>query len=288
MSGSDTATPAGLPQVSRGIGIALGSTTALSAILFYFGWSRAYYFYDYFGVDSSLLGLTTRDYLQLSVDGLFVPLTVAAAIALAALWAWPVLRRAASARWSRLAGAVAGVLLLLNGLSAIVVRTPANRLLVAAPICLAAGAGLLVSALRAARRPAVVGRAVTEWSVLLVLVGVSLFWAANDYSAAVGRSRAREMAAQLPAFPDATLFSEKSLSLRNPGVREVRCADEEAAFAFRYDGLKLILQSGDVYLLLPGAWTATTGTAVVLPRTDTTRLEFRPSGAAPVPPAATC
>ena len=52
-----------MPPSVRRLATFAGSTTVLTAILFYFGWSRAYYFYDYLGVDSSLLNLTTRDYL---------------------------------------------------------------------------------------------------------------------------------------------------------------------------------------------------------------------------------
>jgi hypothetical protein len=275
----------GLPQVTKAVGIALGSTTVLSGILFYFGWSRAYYFYDYFGVDSSLLDLSTRDYLQLSVDGLFVPLTIVAAVTLAGLWAWPLLgrlvRRPRHDAVVRVAVPATGLLLLLNGLSAILVRTPLNRSLAVAPLCLAAGTVLVVLSIRGVRGTAAVGVAVTEWAVIITLVSLSLFWAANDYSAAVGRSRAREMAADLPTFPDATLYSEKSLGLRHPGVRESRCAGEEAGYGFRYDGLKLVLQSGDQYFFLPTNWSPRDGIAVVIPRTDAIRLEFtRPTTAA--------
>jgi len=277
----------GLPQVTRAAGIILGSTTVLSGFLFYFGWARAYYFYDYFGVDSSLLGLSTRDYLQLSVDGLFVPLTVVAAVALAVLWAWPLLRRVVQNRrraaFVRVAGPVVGALLLLNGMSAILVQTRLNRPLAVAPLCLASGTVLLVLSFRHARGGASVAVAVTQWSVIVVLGGLSLFWVANDYSAAVGRSRAREMTAELPAFPDATLYSEKGLSLRHPGLRETRCADEDAGYAFRYDGLKLILQSGDQYLFLPATWSREEGVTLVMPRAGT-RLEFRQASAAAAAP----
>ena len=85
--------------------------------------------------------------------------------------------------------------------------------------------------------------AVVEWAGVFVLVGLSMFWAANDYSAAVGRSRARQFVAELPIYPRAVVYSERSLNLHAPGVREVRCQNQEAAYRFRYDGLKLVLQS---------------------------------------------
>jgi hypothetical protein len=43
--------------------------------------------FDYFGVNSTVLGLSTEDYLMRSIDGLFLPLTVVATTGLAVLWA---------------------------------------------------------------------------------------------------------------------------------------------------------------------------------------------------------
>ena len=123
---------------------------------------------------------------------------------------------------------------------------------------------------------------------VFVLVGLSLFWAANDYSAAVGRSRARQFVAELPIYPSAVVYSERSLNLHAPGVREVRCQDREAAYRFRYDGLKLVLQSGDQYLFLPEAWTPTHGVAILMPRNDAIRLEFIPASAPSTPQGAAC
>jgi hypothetical protein len=90
----------------------------------------------------------------------------------------------------------------------------------------------------------------------------------------VGTSRARWYAGRLHTLPDVVLYSERGLSLAGPGVREVRCAAKDAAYRFRYDGLKLMLRSGDQYLFIPGNWTPATGTAFVLPRTSSLRLEF--------------
>ncbi len=83
---------AGISQLARLVAAVVAPTTLLTSLLFYFGWSRAYWFYDYFGVHSTLLGLTTQDYVQQSLDGLFVPLTVVACAALLALWGHTLLR----------------------------------------------------------------------------------------------------------------------------------------------------------------------------------------------------
>ncbi len=288
---------AGLPQLTRILGTVVAPTTLLTSLLFYFGWSHAYYFFDYFGVNSTLLGLTTRDYVQRSLDGLFVPMTVVACAGLLALWGHALLRTrlATGSRPHVLrivvpAMAVVGLVLAAGGLWSVFTPTLLNQHLVAAPLSLGFGVLLLVYAvhlwrwLTAAKEQA--GRAigpqwvaVAEWAAVFVLVGLSLFWAANDYSAAVGRSRARQEVAELPTYPSAVVYSERSLSLHAPGVRETRCHDPNAAYRFRYDGLKLVLQSGDQYLFLPQGWSPSNGVAILMPRSDSLRLEFIPAGA---------
>jgi hypothetical protein len=84
------------------------------------------------------------------------------------------------------------------------------------------------------------------------------------------------------------VYSEHSLSLHAPGVREIRCDDPKAAYQFRYDGLKLIQQSGDQYVFLPQAWTPTNGVAIIMPRSNSLRLEFFSTFALSTAQSATC
>jgi hypothetical protein len=294
----------GISQLARLVGAIVAPTTLLTSLLFYFGWSRAYWFYDYFGVHSTLLGLTTQDYVQQSLDGLFVPLTVTACVALVALWAHTLVRARLAGGANRrllrilvptLAGG--GLVLAAGGLWSVVGTTILNQHLAAAPISLAVGVVVVYAAhlwrstivgRDGAARPQAGWLAIVEWAAVFVLVGLSLFWAANDYSAAVGRSRARQFVAELPVYPSTVIYSERSLNLHAPGVREVRCQDREAAYRFRYDGLKLVLQSGNQYLFLPEVWSPASGVAILLPRTDTLRLEFIPASAPRTGQAVAC
>jgi hypothetical protein len=123
---------------------------------------------------------------------------------------------------------------------------------------------------------------------VFVLVGLSLFWAANNYSVAVGRQRAYQMVLQLPREPSVVLFSERSLSLAAPGVRELRCKDPQASYRFRYDGLKLLPQSSDQYLLLPQKWSRNNGVAILIPKNDGLRLELVPASARGTARPSTC
>ncbi len=281
-----------VPPSVRRLATFAGSTTVLTSILFYFGWSRAYYFYDYLGVDSSLLSLTTRDYLQLSVDGLFVPVLVAGCATLLLVWtrSW-MMGRKVGARRRRTALLVmrgAGVLLLANGVSRVVVGTPLNRPLLVAPLSLATGAVLLFAEMRMQRPAKVSGTpsaraSAGEWLGVVTLTGVALFWMANDYSAEVGTSRAQQFVADLPSLPNAQLYSAQRLGLTGPGVQETRCQADDTAYHYRYDGLKLVLQSGDVYLLLPTQWSRVDGVAFLMPRDEHVRLQFSPAGVLPDP-----
>jgi hypothetical protein len=128
-------------------------TTLLTSLLFYFGWSRAYWFYIYFGVNSTLLDLTTRDYVQVSLDALFVPMTVVALAGLLALWGHAMLRvrltTGAEPRLLRVAipaMAAAGAVLATAGLWSVVTPTRLDRYLAVPPLSLVLGVVLLVYA----------------------------------------------------------------------------------------------------------------------------------------------
>jgi hypothetical protein len=277
----------------------IAPTGFVTALLYFFGWSHAYWFFDYFGVSSTLLGFTTSDYLMRSLDGVFVPLVVVAGAALVAMWAhvWfgPLVGR--PGRWRLVLPAVGAVggLLTAAGLAAVfTIPTPLTAWVAAPPVCLGAGVLLIAYAVHIGRtvrsssraRLGPPWRAVCEWLVVGGLVGLSAFWATSDYAAAVGSSRARQFVAELPTAPSVLVYSSQSLSLEVPGVRESRCKDSDAAYRFRYDGLALVLQSGDQYVLLPRTWSTVNGVAVLLPRTDSIRLEFVRPGV--TIPATTC
>lgn len=304
----------GLPQVVKLFGTVIAPTTLLTALLFWFGWQRGFWFYDYFGVDTSLLGLTTADYLVLSVDGLFVPLVVLACLVLLAIWGRPLVRRQSAIGPSVLL--ICGSILALLGLIAMFVEAVRDVIELAAPLSLAAGVLLLSYANHLRRTPSEtdtkadtkadakplsppvatsgrqadakpvrmagskVGaeelspRRMAEWAAVFSLVGICLFWATNDYSSAVGRTRAEQFVGELPTVPNAVVYSTGELNVGGRGVTETACTGSKALYAFRYDGLKLVLQSNDQYLLLPAAWTPADGIAVLLPRNDNVRLEL--------------
>lgn len=280
---------ADISRLGRIFGKVVAPTTLVTGLLFYFGWSFTYWYFHYLGVNSTLLGSSSQDYLMRSVDALFVPVTVAAVVGLVVLWTRAVVpQKLSSDAWARVerqrVSVSTGLGLLLVGVagSAVVSGVARDNLFLIAPLSLVLGVLLLsyaVHSIRVARGPqrrteGVDVQALAEWAAVFALVGVGLFWAVSDYAAAVGTLRARQTVALLPEEPHATLYSERSLDLTGPGVSEVRCTGAEAAYEFRYDGLVLVLQSGGQYLLLPRHWTRGTAPAAVVPEGGSTRLEF--------------
>ncbi|MET9213052.1 MULTISPECIES: hypothetical protein [unclassified Nocardia] len=274
-------------------------TTLVTALLFFFGWSHAYWFFDYFGVNSTTIGLTTQDYLMRSQDSLFIPLAAGACLFLVYLLGRRVFQEfvvprmsAAQRRLLVLATLVVGSVLVVAGLVSIVVSSPLRSIVGAPGLCLVGGVVLVVAAVRVRRNdqgggePAADVLTAGEWGAVFVLVGVGLFWAVADYSAAVGTGRAIEQVEQFAHQPSVSVYADKRLGLAAPGVTELTCPASDAAYPFRYDGLKLVLQSGNQYLLLPESWNRDGGVAFLLPRSDANRIDFFPPGA--VPPAHDC
>ncbi|MEU6700274.1 hypothetical protein [Pseudonocardia sp. NPDC046786] len=270
----------GLPRSLQVLASIVAPATLLTGLLLYFGRRHAFGFFDHFGVSYTIMDLTPADYLVRSADGMIPPLAVAGAAVLLGLWARQLapalLSPAARTRLRRVT--VPGLVLLGGAAAALtVVDTVRGTLLPGVPelrglgLCTAALA--LLAATRLARGTAGPA-AVTEWGVTFVLVGVGLFWTVGAYAAGVGAGRGAEFERSLPALPDAVLFSETELGLTGPGVTGTACGPDR----FRYDGLKLVIQSGGQYLLLPSGWTVADGAAVLLPRTGGHRWEFAAAG----------
>lgn len=288
---------AGLTQLGKALGSVVAPTTLLAAVLYYFGLVHAHYFFDYFGVDPTVLGLTPVDYISRSVGALVVPVIIAAILALVALWADGALRaHLATGSGRRLLRilwpvmAVGGLVLAAGGLLGAFATTLLTQVIAGAPLGLAVGVLLVAYAVRMRRYLVATEQgtdrggsrawaAAREWALVFVLVAISLFAAANDYGAASGTAYARQFVADLQSYPNVAVYSERSLSLHAPGVQEVRCPDPQAAYRFRYDGLRLILESGGQYLFVPKMWTRAQGVAFLIPQSSSLRLEFYPPSA---------
>lgn len=283
---------AAIPQALRIAGTVVAPTTLLTVLMLYFGRLHATGLFDYVGVQQSVLDLTAQDYLVRSADGLVIPLVVVALVAIVALWLHQVLTRVLGAEVRRVVlrvlipvAAAGGAGLVGVALADALGAGLFGSVGEARGLGLAVGAVLLAYAARllrlfAAERPGrrtwrvPLGVLVAEWGATFVLVSVGLFWSVGTYAAGVGAGRGAQLAALLPDLPDVAVYSKESLRLVAPGVVERTCAGADGAYGFRYDGLRMVLQSGSQYLLLPAGWTREAGAAILLPRTDAIRLEF--------------
>ncbi|MGQ0715784.1 MAG: hypothetical protein ACT4NP_00480 [Pseudonocardiales bacterium] len=288
---------AALPQVLKIVGSIVAPTTLLTALMYYFGRLQFAGFLWYVGAHVTVLDFTVQDYLNNSVDGLIPPLIAVAGITLLALWGHQLLRRALAAGTRRIVlrvlmpvAVIAGLVLVglamvdfVFGGSVFTAFPEGRGLSLSIGILLLFYAARLLQLLAAQRRPEQVPRrapgvVVAEWGAVFILVSVGLFWAVGSYAINAGIDRAHQFEASLASRADVVAYSEKRLSLQAPGVQEVTCQYPDAAYRFRYDGLKFVLQAGNQYLLLPAGWTRAQGAAILIPRSEAVRLEFSPPG----------
>lgn len=292
-----------LSAALRFIATTVAPTTLVTALLIYFGRQYVKGFTGYFRVDPSVFDFSTQDYLVRSTDAVFIPLVILIAVVALVLVSRRLIRILPHTRRSQLAritapvaGAVGLALLALAAAPLLGSYRPVWVLEVGG-LCLSVGvlavAGC-IALFRAAREGPRRGpslASIGEWGAVFLLVSAGLFWFTNAYADQVGRSQAILTENGLHTAPDVVLYSTRDLGLQLPGVTSATCppargSDAASAYRYRYEGLKFVLQSGGYYLFLPASWARTNGTAVVLPRTDSLRLEFTLPHAVPRRPCA--
>jgi hypothetical protein len=278
-----------LTHAARVIGSIVAPASLITALMYYFGVQHASWFFQYFGVNYTMMDLTLQDYLIRSADGLFVPLVALAALSLLSLWVY----RFTAGRLSEAAvqtvqsvGIFASIVLGAATIGVALVGVllgplPFEKYYAVPGLCLAAGVVLLALASnlqrrRAGRPPLPVWVAACEWGALFIVVSVGLFWSVTQYSKAVGTTRGHNTEIKLAAAPNAILYSEKKLSLPS-SVEESTCQQEdgsEASYRYKYANLKLIFASSTQYFLLPSNWPSDGSVAMVIPRSESLRLDF--------------
>lgn len=248
--------------------------TVATALLLYFGWARTDQQARYMGLDVSLFGYSTQDYILRSVNTLYVPLLVGAAVTLAwlALHQWS--QRSVQRGRLRVAGRIALYAGLAVAIGTVVVAS-VNRTWapLAVPLALALGTAIAAYGHWLIRSDSAVRNPVWQSALRMLLVGgiiaLALFWELSNYAGVVGRGNALQIARSVPGLPRATAFSEAPLGIEAPGVRE-----ERLDAAYRTTGLRLLVRSGGRIFLLHDGWTPQRGTVIVLPDTDDVSWQF--------------
>src|SRR5688572_7645874 len=207
---SDEPGPRNLGALARILGTVAAPPALVVALAYYFAVKRQQTLAEHFGIDTSVLGYSTQDYLLRGGDTLYLVLLFAALTGLAAIAAHVFLTRHAQATWppSRLQATstalkVTGAALLVVGVVAVFEALPVHVLVRS----LSSGVGivLLVYGLyfagrlrghgffnRAGRRdfdPLLVA----SLALVGVVVFLSAFWATKDLAEGLGRGQARRL-----------------------------------------------------------------------------------------------
>jgi hypothetical protein len=271
----------------------LANVTVVTALLVYFGWRRAETQADRLGIDESILGMSTREYVLRSVGPV---LTLLVGIGVGGL-IWlsierrltPMLqtREPALPEVDRTRARVAGLVLRLLGLAWLILPSvvflmgyvwPAPAF-VLFPASIGAGVLLWLYATNL-RQPEGASRrrqaGQRPFAVVFagVLVLVCLFWTASNYAEVLGRRLADDFAADIAGLPGVAVYSRSRLHLDGPGVDETELSDE-GTVRYRYRGLRLLEHTGGKFFLVSDGWTTDYGVVFILRDNDrSVRLDF--------------
>ncbi|MBB1247201.1 hypothetical protein GL263_27175 [Streptomyces durbertensis] len=295
---------------AREIAAVVAPTTVVTALLFYFGYVALRARFRYYGVDLDLVDLTLQETLLYGVEVLYPPVLVVALIGLLVTglhagvrWLLAAPERDVVSGWLGVLLVLVGLLALARGLVGFLVAgVSAGEHFPVTPLALALGSvavayGGWVLHTVAARRHDWSGesdlRQAARRSVgWLALVGVaSAFWATNEFAAAHGRGKAEEFAEGLPARPHVLLHTREPLRGVPCGVEYQDGGDEAGAYRHRYQGLRLLVESGGRLFVVPAHWRdgrdgGTPSRTLVVPYGDEVRVELRPTPR--VPPRTDC
>ena len=281
-----------LQTTVRGLLSIVAPTTLVLGLLYYFGWARTSAEAHALGLDDSLFGYSSQDYVLRSISSMYWPLLVGTLAVLVGLvlhgllTAWlgddPDPGRVRWARRLTVAFAVLATVLVVLGLLGAHDRRPTRFVSIAAPAALTVsivvfayavhlfvryGPGMGSGGLARETKPF----APLAWSLVIVLLFLSIFWTISHYAGVRGVDLAIQVEEVVPRQPSVTIYSAQRLYLEPPVV-ETALGDDQAAYRYRYTGLKLLFRSGHNYFLRPSDPSDTRN--IVLAESPDLRFEF--------------
>ena len=280
----------------RGLLSIVAPTTLVVGLLYYFGWARTSAEAHALSLDDTLFGYSSQDYILRSISSMYWPLfvgTVALLIGLVAhgattSWLGDDTSDPRRVRWGRTLTAVlvtVGLALLVAGTVGAHVQRPSRFVSLAGPVAVTAsivvlayaahllaryGPGLDTGPLAREAKPL----APVAWSLVVVLLFLSLFWTVSHYAGIRGVDLAIQAEQRIPRQPSVTIYSARRLYLEPP-VTETELPDANAAYRYRYTGLKLLFRSEHNYFLRPSNPTDTRN--IIITESPELRFEFTPS-----------
>ena len=277
-------------------GSIVAPATAITALLFYFGYVSSRAQYDYFGVDVDLVGLTTRDYVMRSPQPLLVPLlviTLGCALLLG-VHTWVRRRVTEPDRLRRLVRRTVAV-----GLVVLVVAVALLFLYpwlgdfvlypLLTPLVLVAGGSLVGWGLLQLRRldaqPDAAGAVrAAGWTPATWL---RCWCGSRSPPRSSGRpprsptgrgvDSPRSRPASSAPCPASSSTPRSPCSCRRARAsRRSRCepVEEGQEFRYRYWHLRLLVEGKDVMFLVPNTWQAG-NTTLLVPLDDSVRVQFQ-------------
>ncbi|MDP9870027.1 MULTISPECIES: hypothetical protein [Streptosporangium] len=271
---------AGNSTLLQWVSAILANATVVTALLVYFGWERSDVMARRLGINESILGMSTSDYVLRSVRPVLVLLLIVGAAGFAWLYLDHWLTRVLRAP-NRLTTYVLRTLslawLVLPALVWLLGYVPAWRAFIYVAFPFSIGAGVLLAYYAAHVRASLPGGAPPARETALrafvaLSVGFSLFWGTSHYATVLGNTLADGV--RPGALTKVTVYSPQRLHLTAPGVVETPLQDDKSTYRYRYTGLRLLDHTGGRYFLISDAWTRTTGVVVVLADKDPVRMEF--------------
>lgn len=277
----------------------IAPTTAVTTLLFYFGYVSSRAQYDYFGVDVDTVGLTTQDYVMRSPQPLLVPMLVLTLVCAALVAMHTALRRRMSdsarfRQWFRRA-VVVGLVLVAVGVVLLFAYTLVSTWTyypLVTPLTFAAGGSLTGYGLTMLRRltaapPATDSRPIESSRAVIVLIWVAVvagvFWATATVAQWSGLGLGKEQARHLNELPSVILDTQERLFLPSGTAVEERVLDQasdQQTFRYRYWKLRLLIQGDDQMFLVPDTWSAG-NTTLLVPLDGSVRVQFQFRNLAP-------
>ena len=270
--------------------VALVSQVAvLAALLYYFGWSRTEALLNYYGLDSTVVDLSTKDYVLRGVRPI-TPIVVGAGFV--TLVAVSVHRNVvapsllARGRRQELVLLFCGPVRLLCWLglafvagSLLFVPDGSRVVGVIQPILLASASLTLLytdqvraqvdSGTHASRQPVPVD--LRRYS-LVGLSAVGLIWSLAVYAAISGQASAVATAAQ-GERPDVVVRSTEQLMIDQPGVSETPITVPGSKFRYTYHQIRVLLRAAGKYYLVPAEWRPGAGSVAIITDNDSVQID---------------
>lgn len=277
-SGATSATLRQLATLATNVAI-------LTALLVYFGWRRTETQAARLGVDETIFGLSTRDYLLRSVGPVLQIFAIVAVAGLMAVYLDRALWRRAQGhgltdrtlRLALFAMSVSWLILpmLIIGLGYI---APAVAF-VAFPLAIAGGVLLLVYADNIRRELQGHASRPTRWRSMekafaVVALCVTAFWATSNYAEVLGNQLADATINHVSDLTSVTVYAVQRLGISGPGTHETPVTGAGETYRYRYTGLRLLEHTGDRYFLIPDLWKPDTGEIMMFKDSSSLRFEF--------------